>query len=261
MIYAIDAQTGNVYWKKELEDDPAVILPQYSILDYSDGAAKKLYYADKENIYALSLGKDGGKVVWTFNFDKNKVGEYDPEESYAINETLLGNKRTTSSTTVDIGGGYSMTTTTTSGGVSQQTAVKFIQESDDADMTTTYSSWGRIWGVSARKCLKVLYGGPLFLVIGEDGIALVDAASGTAKWTKEWDYDKDDITYLPKIIGDKLLYCLDEKLVLVNLQDGKEIWNSEEPKGAKLFLSPTEEFLFSIEAAKVAGYSIKNSSK
>ncbi len=253
---AIDPASGNVLWSVKTETDPGLVTPQFSIQNYYNPADNRLYYADEQNVYALTLGKDGGKFGWQFNFDGNNIGEMEYAKTFAVKETWIGSQVRTTTTSTSLGGGWVLNSTTTSGGLNDEKTAAYIEDALDADVFTTYTSWGNIWGVTAKRCLRVLYNGRNILVFGPEAITLLNASDGKPVWIKEWDYDQSDVQFIPQIVGDKFIYCMDENLVLRNLSDGEIIWQSEEPKKTKFFHSPDGKFFFSINDEIISGYEI-----
>ncbi|MCF8354979.1 MAG: PQQ-binding-like beta-propeller repeat protein [Melioribacteraceae bacterium] len=255
-FHAIDPETGSIIWTIKTESDPGLVTPEFSIANYYDESNHRLYFADEMNIYALKLGREGGSYDWKFNFDDNGTGEMEYDETFAVTEKWIGSKIRSHSTSTYIGGGWVMTTTTKSGGLDVEETSTFLEDAAGSELSTTYESWGNIWGVTAKRCLRVLYGGELILVFGPDGIALVNSSDGKSKWQKEWDYDETAVQYVPKIIGDKILYCMDEELVLLNLTDGSEIWRTDESEDSRFFLSPNNSFFFTINDEEISGYKL-----
>jgi hypothetical protein len=254
---AIDVATGKLLWRVETKKDPGLMLPQFSIANYYHPVTKQLYFADEENLYALQLRRDGGKYDWTLNLDKNKIGDIPPKKMYAINETWLGSVPRTTTTTHNLGGGWTATTTSTSGGVTDEGARSFIEDAFDADVTSTYTSWGNIWGVTAKRCLRVLFDEKQILVFGMDGIGLIDIATGKPKWTQEWDYDYEAVQYIPRVHNGKVLYCVDRKMTCIDLASGKQLWQTKEAKKPRFFASPDQTFIFSIEEDVIKGYALR----
>ncbi len=254
---AIDAISGKIIWKVNTEVDPSLQTPQFSIANYYDENTKRLYFADDNNIYALKLGKEGGNYDWQYNFESNSIGEMEYEETYAIQERWLGTVPRTRSTTTYIGGGWSYTTTTTSGGYDEEASAGFLEESADADISPTYTSWGNIYGVSAKKCLKVLYSDKLILAIAPEGFAMLNTSDGSEVWKSEWNYANDEVSYVPKIIRNSIVYCLDENLVTLDLSSGVKKWQAEESETAKYFLSPSEKYIYTINDETIRGYSVE----
>lgn len=253
---AIDAVTGKLLWRLETKTDPGLLLPQFSIARYYNPAKRQLYFADEEKIYALQLRRDGGKFDWELNMDKNNIGDLPYKKMFAVNETWLGTVPRTSSTTTQLGGGWSMTTTSTSGGTSEKAVSKFIEDAEGAEATTTYTSWGNIYGVSAKRCLRVLFDEQHLLVFGTDGIGLVDIATGKPKWVTEWDYDYEAVQYIPRVHNNRIVYCVDRKLTCLDLTTGKILWQLKEAKRPRFFTSPDERYLFSIDEDVISGYEL-----
>jgi outer membrane protein assembly factor BamB len=253
---AIDASAGTLLWRVETKMDPGVLLPQFSINTYYNAATKQLYFSDEKKIYALRLSRDGGKYDWELDLDKNRVGTMPYNKAFAVNETWLGTKPRTTTTTTSLGGGWAMTTTRTSGGLDEEASSKFIEDAAGADAATTYTSWGNIWGVTAKRCLRVLYGQTRILVFGRDGMSLIDASKGTPLWVAKWDYSHDAVQYIPKVIGNSVVYCVDRKLTCIDLNTGAQRWQTKEAKKPRFFTSPDQRFLFSIDDDVVSGYSL-----
>jgi len=182
--------------KVSIETDPGLFTPQFSMISYYNQTNGNLYFADEQNVYALKIGKNGGTYSWKFNYEQNGLGEMDIEESYAIKERLVGSKVRTYSTSTYLGGGWVSTTSWQTGGMDVDATSKFLEDAAGSELTTTYESWGNIWGVSAKRCLRVLYGTDVLLIIGPEGISLVDADNGSAKWVSKWDFDNDDVQYI-----------------------------------------------------------------
>jgi len=253
---AFDAVSGNSLWKVSLESDPVLLTPQFSMEDYYNSENGNLYFADEQNLYALKIGKNGGSYSWKFNYEQNAIGEIEYDESFAVKEKWIGSTVKTSTTSSYIGGGWSLQTTSTYGGLDIDKTAKFLEDVSDAELATTYESWGSIWGVTATRCLRVLYGADVLLVIGPEGIAMVDANNGSKKWVSKWDYDNDDVQYIPKIVGNGIVYCSDEKLTLLDLSSGSKIWEAEESDKSKFFESPHEKYFFSINDEVIKEYTL-----
>ncbi|HSP86906.1 MAG TPA: PQQ-binding-like beta-propeller repeat protein [Ignavibacteriaceae bacterium] len=255
-FHAVDPSSGKILWTVNTETDPALVTPQYSIYNYYNQKDKRLYYADEQNIYALKLGQNGGSFDWTFNFDQNGVGEMEYEKTFAVKETWVGSEVQTHSYSTSLGGGWVMTTTSQTGGLDEEGTGQFLEDVSGAEISGTYTSWGNIWGVTAKRCLRVLYDGKRILVIGPDAISLIDAKSGNSVWKKEWDYNQKAVDFIPHIANGKIIYCVEEQLELVDLGNGNEVWKAEESDKSRFFLSPDEKFFFSINDETIAGYEI-----
>ncbi len=113
---------------------------------------------------------------------------------------------------------------TSTGGLNEEKAGEFLEDAAGSDLATTYKSWGNIWGVTAKRCLRVLSNGQIILAMGPDGLASINPANGQANWTSEWDYDNEEVQYVPQIINNKILYCFDRQLTLMELNSGKQLW-------------------------------------
>ncbi len=253
---AIDAKTGKILWKVNTEVDPSLQTPQFSLENYYDEKANRLYFADEQNVYALKLGRDGGKYDWQYNLEKNDLGEMEFEETYAVQESWIGSVPRTTSTSTYVGGGWVMTTTKTTGGISLSGTDQFLQEAEGAELTNTYRSWGNYYGVSARKCLNVLYGQDNILIIAPEGYAMLNTKDGSEVWKTKWDYDNKEVSYIPKLLNNSIVYCLDEELVSLDIKTGKKRWNAEEDEKSKYFLSPNKKFLYSIYDEQISAYPI-----
>ncbi len=255
---AYDPETGNSLWKVVIETDPSLLTPQFSLSNYYNTNNDNLYFADEQNLYALKMGKDGGTYSWKLNFEQSGIGEIDFEESYAIKTRWIGSKVRTHSYSTYLGGGWVSTTSWTSGGMDAEGSAQFLEDAAGSDLTTTYTSWGNIWGVSAKRCLRVLYGKDVLLVIGPEGIGLVDSDNGNSRWVTPWEYDNQDVQYIPKPIGNNIIYCSSENLTRLNLSDGSQVWRAEESEKSKFFESPKQNYLFSINDEEIKEYTIKN---
>ena len=253
---AIDATTGKFLWKFDRDDDPGILLPQFSINNYYNAKIRQIYFADEEKLYALGLKPDGGKLVWILDFEKSKFGEMATKKIFAVNETWLGTVPRTTTSTHGLGGGATLTTSSTSGGMSEEGAKTFIEDAEGAEAVTTYTSWGNIWGVTAKRCLRILFDAERILVIGPDRIGMVDAAKGMTSWTREWDYNPAAVQYIPRVVNGKLVYAVDEELTCLDISTGKVVWKAEVTKTAKFFLAPDQSFLYSIDAEMIAGYKL-----
>ena len=149
-----------------------------------------------------------------------------------------------------------MSTQRTTDGYSDEDVSSFLDEAEGADVSTTYTSWGSFWGVYGKKCLRVLSGKDLVVVFGPEAYSLIKASDGSVIWKNEWDYDNTEISFVPKIIGDKIVCCMSEQLMLVDLNSGEEIWSAEEDEKAKMFQSPDNKYFFSLYDEEISGYSI-----
>ncbi len=254
---SLNVSDGAILWDVKTDSDPVLLTPEFNMQAYFDDATSHLYYADVKSLYALKLGADGGKFSWQMNFENSGIGEYDFGESYAVIEKWIGSVPRTRTSSTYIGGGWSMVTTTTTGGYNKEAVSEFLDEAESSDLSTTYTSWGNIWGVTGKKCLRILYGRDKIVVIGPEKLALVNSADGSIIWDKEWDYDNEEVQFVPKVINGKLVYAMDEKLVAIDLTNGEEIFSSEITEKSKFFQSPDNTNIFNLYDEEISAYSLK----
>ncbi|HET9137349.1 MAG TPA: PQQ-binding-like beta-propeller repeat protein, partial [Candidatus Kapabacteria bacterium] len=256
---AIDPATGNIIWKIETKQTVGVNQPDFSIMNYYNPKTKQLYISDEEKLYALKLTRESkGAFDWSINLDDSKIGEMPYKKTYAVTETFIGTKPSTHTTSTYIGGGYTLETTSTYGGVDPEKQLEYLDETGSAELSTVYTSfWGNIWGVSARRCLRIVAADGKILALGTKGASLLDAASGKPIWEHEWEYDQDAVQYVPRIIGNKIVYCMDRQLACMDVATGKVSWQTKEGKKAKYFTSPDDKYLFSINEEIISGYELK----
>jgi outer membrane protein assembly factor BamB len=252
---AYDPATGKSLWKVSIDNDPSLLTPQFSIKNYLNTSNDNLYFADEENLYALKVGKDGGQYSWKYNFDQNGIGEIDYEDSYAVKERRIGSPVRKHSFSSYVGG-YWVTSSFTSGGIEKEKEAKFLEDAAESDLSTTYETFGSIWGVSAKRCLRVLFGSDVLLVVGPDAIGMVNANTGNSNWVSPWDYDNEEVQFIPKIIGNSIIYCSQEDLAQINLLTGSKDWEAEESDKSKFFESPKEKYFFSVNDEDIKGYTI-----
>jgi hypothetical protein len=252
---AYDVASGKQLWRIETKVDPSFLTPNFSLTNNYDAAAKRLYFADEENIYALQMRADGGKYDYTINLDKNGLGEMPFKKTYAIQEWPIGRKSTTSSS-YSIGS-TTYTTTTTSTEIGGADYDKFISDKEEADAACQYQGWGStIWGATAKKTLRAVYAGANIFAIGSEAYALINAADGKIIWKQAWDYDAKNIQYVPRILEDKLVYCLDRQLTCVDFAKGEILWQQKEAKRPLFFNAPNEKYLYVIDEEEIHGYEL-----
>src|SRR6202008_4977020 len=138
------------------------------------------------------------------------------------------------------------------GGMSASGQAEFMDDAMNAELSTSYESWGNYWGVSANHCLRVLFNGSKILALGPEGIGQIDPASGKGEWVHKWEYDKGDVQLLPQVIGGRIVYCVKRKMTLVDLNKGSVIWQNEEAKKPGFFFSPDRASVFSIDDEDIA---------
>ncbi len=256
---AIDPATGAIIWRIETKKACGVNMPDFSIMNYYNPKTKQLYLSDDEKLYALKLTRESkGAFDWTIDLDDAKIGEMPYKKTYAITETYIGSKPRSYTSSTYIGGGYVLESTTTYGGVEPDKQLEYLDEAGSAELTTVYTSfWGNIWGVSARRCLRVVAADGKILVLGTKAAALLEAASGKPIWQHQWDYDQDEVQYVPRIMGNNLVYCIDRHLESLDLKTGKVNWQAKEGKKSKYFTSPDDSYLFSINEEIICGYTLQ----
>jgi len=253
---AYDALTGKEHWNLGMENSPGIHNPQFSIYNYYDTEKKRLYFSDDENIYALKLGANGGKFDWKFNYEENGIDEMDYEESFAIATKWIGTVRRITTTTYSTGYGFGYSVTSETGGLDEEKSQEFYEDRESADMASTYTSSNNIYGVTAKRCLRVSFGKEKLLIVGANKICMINQENGDLIWATEWDYSPEATQYVPKVIGGKLLFCADEQLNLLDLSNGKILWTSEESENSKFLLGPNEIGFFSINDEEINGYSL-----
>ncbi len=254
---AFDPASGKVLWRLETKKDPGFSTPYFSLERYYNSATKQLYFADEEKVYGLKLSRDGGSYDWTYDLDKNKVGKIKYEDSYAVTKNWLGMDRKVTQTDYYFGGSFAYSVKTDVGGANAKGIARYMDDAMNAELTSTYESWGQHWGVSANHCLRVLFNGSSLLAIGPDGIGAIEPSTGKGEWVYKWDYDKGEVRLLPQVIGSKLIYCVSEKLTLVDVTNGKQVWQAKEASHPGFFFAPDESMIYSIDDEDISGYNIQ----
>jgi hypothetical protein len=234
-----------VLWTTETKQDPGFLSVNFSIKNSYDAASNRFYFADEENLYALQLRSDGGKYDWTYNLGDNGLGNIPLDKSFAIKEIPIG-ETSTSYSFSSTPSTFTMTSTSSEelGGSGYQ---EYEKEKMDAYDWLKFESMGTVWGVIAKKCLGFTPVDKNIFVVAKKGLGLIDAASGKTIWTKKWSYDQDNIQYLPKIVGDKIVYCVDRELTCISMRDGNNRFLLKESKRPHFILSPDSKFIISID--------------
>jgi hypothetical protein len=249
---AYDMNGGALLWSTETAEDPGFLSTAFSFKNDYNIASKRLYFADEENLYALQLYRGGGKYDWTYKFGANGVGSIPLKEIYAIKEFPIG----------EVNVGYSAigttayrSETTNIGGSEYQ---NFQEEIADAYDYLKYTSGGTVWGVAAKKCLGFMPREKNILLLANKGIALVEVASGKTMWKTEWPYNQDNVQFLPKVLQDKMIYCVDRQLKSISIIDGSIRFQIKESKRPHFILSPDNKYLISIdeEGKVIKGYEL-----
>ncbi|MFA5804769.1 MAG: PQQ-binding-like beta-propeller repeat protein [Melioribacteraceae bacterium] len=240
---AYDCATGNLLWRIETEVDPSFLTPGFSLKNNYDPITKRLYYGDEENIYALQLTPNGGKFDYVINLDKSKIGEMPFEKTYAIQEWPISGRFI---------GLYSVVSEAITG----THLNKFISASEEADAWIVYDFGFTIWGAAAKKCLRTVYNENSIFAMGTEGIAMINAADGKINWLHKWEYDQDNVQFMPQVIGDKLVYCVDRKVTSVNMKTGTTKWSADEAKRPIFLVSPNNKYIFTIDKEVIKGYEL-----
>lgn len=239
---AYDCTSGKLLWRIETETDPSFLTPNFSLKNNYDSGSKHLYFGDEENIYALQMKADGGKFDFTINLNKNDLGKMPYKKTYAIDEWPIGS----------IGYGAEYTYYTYGG----KEYSKYISALEQADASCEYNGLFTIWGAAAKKCLRVVYDQKSIFVMGTEGIGLINATDGKLTWKHEWEYDQDNVQFMPHIIGEKLVYCVERKLTSVDIKTGATRWQAKEVKRPIFVISPNEKFIFTIDKEVIKGYEL-----
>jgi len=176
--------------------DYTPVIQNFPFENYYQPASKQLLLCDQSNIYALQLGRDGGKFAWETEMSSLNAGSLDYEKSF------------------------------------------FYEVS------------------GMHKPLGIQYFGNSLLAFGPDGVVMVDPSSGQAKWVHEWDFDIEEIRYLPEIIGNKLSYLINDDFTLVDLTTGETLLqvNADDKS---VYFSPQKKFAIMLEGDEVSEFDIQ----
>jgi outer membrane protein assembly factor BamB len=249
---ALRMTDGNLLWSATTNEDPGILSEKFSLKDDYDTTAKRLLFADEENLYALQLRKDGGKFDWTYKFNENGLGNIALKKIYAIKEFPIGEMNVGYST---IGSSLYRSETSDVGGAEFE---NFQEEISDAFDYLTYKSGSTIWGAAAKKCLGFSAKNKNILITANKGIALIDGSTGNTLWKKEWSYDQDNIQFLPRVVEGNLIYCVDGQLTDITLSGGVVRFQVQESKRPHFIVSPKKNFLISIDedGKMIKGYEL-----
>ncbi len=239
---AYDAATGNLLWRIETEVDPGLLTPNFSLENNYNPATKQLYFGDEENIYALQLRRNGGKFDYITNLSKNNLGGFPLKKTYAIDEWAIGS--------IGYGGEY---TYYRKGGVEY---AKFLSAAEEADASVEYNGIFTIWGAAAKKCLRVVYDDNSIFVMGTDGVAMINSSDGKILWVHPWEYDQDNVQFMPCIIDKKFVYCVERNLTSVDMKTGATKWTAKETKRPIFLVSPNNKYIFTINKEVIKGYEL-----
>lgn len=61
----------------------------------------------------------------------------------------------------------------------------------------------------------------------------------------------------PQTVKNRLVYCVKNKLTLLDLSTGNKLWQAEEADRAGFFFAPDETSLYSIDDEDICGYDLK----
>lgn len=64
------------------------------------------------------------------------------------------------------------------------------------------------------------------ILLGPDGPAKVDR-DGNVVWTGKWKWDSEKAQFPPKVTPNGILYQIDDKLGLISLEDGSQVWSTK----------------------------------
>ncbi|MBC8125032.1 MAG: PQQ-binding-like beta-propeller repeat protein, partial [Candidatus Kapabacteria bacterium] len=81
---AIDPLTGKVLWRAQVETDPDLATDD-SFEHFFDERRNQLYFSDLQNVYALSMGRNGGSYAWTTSLTETGLGDIDLGQAYGYN--------------------------------------------------------------------------------------------------------------------------------------------------------------------------------
>lgn len=250
---AYNLADGKLLWRIETAMDPGFLTPQFSLENNYDSLSRRLYFADESYLFALQFRPDGGKYGYVVELTKIGVGKMPFDKTYAVQKFPIGTKTEKK----DYYYGFNVEVTTTTTTISETKYNRFLSQTEGADAAITYEGYATVWGAVAKKCLRTVFADAYIFTMGRDGVALLDAADGKARWVHRWDYDQDNVEYVPSIHNGKLVYCIDRQLTCVDLETGEVLWKQEEGKRPLFFVSPDERYIFTINEEIIRGYEIE----
>jgi outer membrane protein assembly factor BamB len=249
---AFNMSDGKLLWSANTNEDPGFLSEKFSLKNDYDAAAKRLLFADEENLYALQLRKDGGKYDWIYKFGENGLGNISLKKCYAIKEFPIGEVNVGYST---MGTSLYRSETSEIGGTEYG---NFQEEIADAYDYITYKSGYTIWGAAAKKCLGFFSKNKNILIAANKGIALIDGSTGKTLWKKDWSYDQDNVQLLPIELESNLVYCIDGQLTVIAIGSGAVRIEVKESKRPHFIVSPNKKYIISIdeEGKMIKGYEL-----
>lgn len=246
----LDLKNGNKLWSKEVDDDPGFLTPDFSLESNFKEKSKSLIFGDEENLYSLNLN---GEYNWQIKFKNTKVGSIEIDEMYSIQEFLLARE---TSDYYAFGGRYKYIVKHTYDYTYDSEIEKFADAMQGADVFMTYKKFKKTWGSVAKKALGILSSDTRILAMGEKGVAFIDIESGKIIWEHTWNYDTDDVQYLPTIIGNSIISCIDEKFSKINMISGEKEWEYNLKDKTKYISSKDGKYIFTFRYNIVGSYKL-----
>ncbi|MDP1676529.1 MAG: hypothetical protein Q8L88_06650 [Bacteroidota bacterium] len=231
-LIAVDPSSGKIYWKKEFDSDPGRIFHDYSIAHYSKND-KQLFYGSEKFLYSLALfpGKKDS-TNWSFEFSDSGIGKMNYDDLYLQSTNWNGERLLSEDPS-----GY------------RNDSLYTLSSSLHIDESFTHS---------ISKIIHVTYSknSDRLLLFGEDGIASVNPINGKRLWHHEWDFSAKAVHHRPMILKDGIFYFIDGKMVLINIDSGKIVWQSKLDKENSIFIMPDYSSIIAIEKDVVTGFII-----
>ena len=232
LLLAVDTSSGKIHWKKEFKSDPGRIFSDYSMAQYSkDG--KQLFFGSEKYLYSLALfpaKKDS--INWSFEFSDSGIGKMNYDDLY-LQSTYWNGER---AMTEDLSG----------------------FRNDSLITLSSSEKVGEAFTHSISKIIHVDYdrNSNRLLAFGEDGIASINPVNGKRIWHHEWDFSAKAIHHRPMILKDNIFYYIDGKMVLINIESGKIVWQSKLDKDNSIFIMPDRSSIIAIKKDVVTGFHI-----
>lgn len=228
MLLAVDTADGRILWKKEFDNDPGSIFQNYSTKNYmSDSNA--IFYGDEKFLYSISTAKKG-LLNWKFEFSDSGTGKMDFD--VLMNQSASWNgERWLSSDPYEF---------------KNEETIKLKQTVALQETLTTVLS--KVLHVNYSKSLDRL------IIFGEDGIACVNPSNGRKVWYHEWDFSKKYVHHRPMVLKNNIFYFIDGKVVLLNIESGKVVWQTKLDKESGLFIMPDRSSVIAVYKDEVSGF-------
>ena len=231
---AIDPAAGKILWRIETEEDPA--------LGQGDFGLNKR--PNSFSFHSIALGfsgyNDGNRTLIVKPFDFLKSYNAATKELYfcdleKVYSLKLGRE----------GGKYNWESSLKKsdvGAINFEKAFAFPFHSRKKKLTQP---------------LRFEYSGGQIVAYGPDGIAAFNPNDGKVKWKHEWSYDWQKIKYTPDIVGNKLVYCIDQKLTRIDLMSGSLDYQTKVEKNTHLYSMPDDSYLIALTEKEAAVYPAK----